>query len=63
MSRKIVYTKSHVKKVHELMNNEKLTKKDAITKAGFSDSSLYYSALLRLGLIEQITLKEGISFI
>lgn len=42
------YTLAHIEAMENYVNNEGLSKRDAIKKAGFSDSSCYYLTLKRL---------------
>lgn len=63
MSRKIKYTIEDIKNVHRLINEKGMNKKDAITKSGFSNSSVYYNALKRLNVKEELRIIENISFI
>jgi len=60
MSRPPKYTIEDIKKVHHLMNKEALNKRQAIKKAGFSDSSLYYNTLKRLRVKEFIQCCESL---
>lgn len=60
MSRKIKYGIEDIKKVHNLINNENMTKKEAIKKVGFSNSSVYHNALKRLNVKEEISLIEDV---
>ena len=66
MSKTVKYTELHVHNVHELMNNENLNKGETIKKAGFTDSSLYYTTMKRLGIKENIgyrRIKNNVSFL
>lgn len=64
MGRKAKYNCQHIKQV-EVYLNEGLPKVEAIKKAGFSDTSLYYIALDRYGWKERVTIgkDDEISFL
>ena len=53
MGRHIIYTIEHVNQVKKLMK-QKHTRRAAIKKAGFTDPSLFYKTLKRLGLEQTI---------
>ena len=55
MGRRAKYTEKHLKQVETYLN-EGIPKVEAIKKAGFSDSSLYYIALERYGWKERVTI-------
>lgn len=57
------YTIEHIKQVHNYMNNENLSKKEAIYKAGFTSLKSYYNVIARLNLKEKIGIEKKISFI
>ncbi len=65
MTRTSKYTIKPIEKVKYYMNVEELTKRQAIKKAGFSDSSIYYTTLKRLRLRENLTLvgSQRVSFL
>lgn len=49
-----IYTLADVLTVHRHVNENKLTKNEAMKKGGFRNSSAYYPALKRLGVREEI---------
>ena len=63
MSKTIKYTIEHIEKTHKYMNEDKMSKKDASIKAGFSDPSLYYTTLKRLNIQEYIATRSIVNFI
>ena len=58
MTRKPKYTIEDIQTVHKGMNEKGLSKREAIKKAGFSDSSVYYHAVKRLNVLEKIVLEQ-----
>jgi hypothetical protein len=58
MSRKIKYDIDDILEVHRLVNKQGLTKNEAMKEAGFSDSSVYYNVLKRIGMKETLGLEE-----
>ncbi len=54
MANTIKYNIKTIEKVHNLMNEEGLTKKDALKRIGIKHLSTYHSILKRLKLKEKI---------
>lgn len=48
------HTEKDIMTVYYYVNNKGLTKRQAIKKAGFSDSSVFYNTLRRLDIREKI---------
>lgn len=60
---KYKYTIDHIKEVQLLVNKKGITKRQAISQVGFSDSSMYYNTLKRLRLEETLGLESRVSFL
>tara|TARA_R110000796_G_scaffold250499_1_gene379551 strand:- start:285 stop:476 length:192 start_codon:yes stop_codon:yes gene_type:complete len=63
MGRKVKYTEAHINRVKYFVNKERMTQQEAICAAGFSDSSVFYLTLKRLGLMKELNFVPVVSSI